>query len=272
MLCVPFKILERHIYARVEPIIDPLLPREQDGFWRGRSTAGQLTFLTQEIEDSFSAKKNACDVFVDLTSAYDTAWHHGLTCKLLRLLRDRHMVSLIMKLVCNRSFTFTNDAEKQSRLRRFKNGFPPGSVLASLLFNIYTSHLLVIVARKIAYADDLAILHYATNWQPLERTLTQDLAILSSYFYKWTLKLSTTKTVSAAFHFYNKKARHELNIFVNGQALPFCGEATYLGIKLDKDSHVADTWSHCPGCLRHTFVSQQATNQLSFSAKKPYSF
>ena len=32
LLCVPCKILERLIYARVEPLIDPLLPREQAGF------------------------------------------------------------------------------------------------------------------------------------------------------------------------------------------------------------------------------------------------
>jgi len=46
-------------------------------------------------------------VFVDLTAAYDTVWHRGLTCKLLRLLPDRHMVSFIMELVRNRSFTLT---------------------------------------------------------------------------------------------------------------------------------------------------------------------
>jgi len=32
LLCVPFKTLERLIYARVDPIINPLLPREQAGF------------------------------------------------------------------------------------------------------------------------------------------------------------------------------------------------------------------------------------------------
>jgi len=32
LLCVPFKILERLIYARVDPIINPLLPWEQVGF------------------------------------------------------------------------------------------------------------------------------------------------------------------------------------------------------------------------------------------------
>ena len=86
LLCVPIKILERLIYARVHPIIDPLLPQEQAGFRHGRSTVDQVTLLTQNIEDSFSAKNKAGAVFVDLTAAYDTVWHRGLTCKLLRLL------------------------------------------------------------------------------------------------------------------------------------------------------------------------------------------
>jgi len=69
LLCVPFKILEKLIYARVDPIIDPLLPREQAGFRHGRSTVDQVTLLTQDIEDSFAAKKKAGAVFVDLTAA-----------------------------------------------------------------------------------------------------------------------------------------------------------------------------------------------------------
>ena len=38
LLCFPYKILERLIYACVEPLIDPLLPKEQAGFRRGKST------------------------------------------------------------------------------------------------------------------------------------------------------------------------------------------------------------------------------------------
>ena len=72
LLCVPYKIFERLIYARVKPLIDPLLPREQAGFRRGRSTVDQVTLLTQSIENAFEAKKMAGAVFIDLTAAYDT--------------------------------------------------------------------------------------------------------------------------------------------------------------------------------------------------------
>ena len=71
LLCVPYKILERLIYARVEPLIDPLLPKVQAGFRRGKSTVDQFVLLIQNIEDSFEAKKKAGGVFVDLTAAYD---------------------------------------------------------------------------------------------------------------------------------------------------------------------------------------------------------
>jgi len=36
--------------------------------------------LTQDIEDSFSARENAVAMFADLTAAYDTLVHRGLTC------------------------------------------------------------------------------------------------------------------------------------------------------------------------------------------------
>ena len=125
LLCVPYKILERLIYARVEPLIDPLLPKEQAGFRRGKSTVDQVVLLTQNIEDSFEAKKKAGAVFIDLTAAYDTVC--GLTCKLLRLLPDKHMVKMIMELVRNRSFTLTTGDSKQSRLRRRSSGIGLGS-------------------------------------------------------------------------------------------------------------------------------------------------
>ena len=97
---------------------------KQAGFRRGWLTVDQTVLLTQNIEDSFEAKKKTGAVFVALTAAYDTVWHRGLTCKFLRLLLDKHMVLMIMELVRNRSFTITIGVGKQSSLRRLQNGLP----------------------------------------------------------------------------------------------------------------------------------------------------
>ena len=153
--------------ACIEPLIDPLLPKEQAGFRHGKSIVNKVVLLTQNIEDPFEAKKKAGAVFVNLTAAYDTVRHRDLTCKLLRLLSDKHMVRMIMELVQNRSFTFTTSDSKQSRLRHLKNSVPLGLVLAPLLFNIYTYDLPSMISRKFACADDLTLLHSSGNWKDL---------------------------------------------------------------------------------------------------------
>ena len=234
LLCVPYKILKKLIYACVEPLIDPLLLKEQARFQHGKSTIDQVVLLTQNIKGSFEAKKKAGAVFVDLTAAYGTVWHHGLTCKLLRLVLDKHMVRTIMELVRNQSFTLTTGDSKQSKLCCLKNDVPQGSVLAPLLFNIYMCDLPSMISRKFAYAEDLALLHSSENWKDLEGTLSQDMSTLSAYLQTWRLKLSHTKTVMAAFHLNNQEAKRELKVYNNGRLLLFCPTPTYLGVKLDR--------------------------------------
>ena len=234
LLCVPYKIFERLIYARVKPLIDPLLSKEQAGSRCGKSTVDQVVLLNQNIEDSFEAKKKTGAVFIDLTAAYDTVWHRGLTCKLLRLLPDKHMAKMIIELVRNRIFTLTTGDSNQSRLRRLRNGVPQGLVLAPLLFNIYAYDLPSMISRKFAYADDLALLHFSGNLKGLEGTLSQDMSTLLANLQTWKLKLSYTKMVTAAFHLNNREAKRELKVYINGRLLPFCPTPTYLGVKLDR--------------------------------------
>ena len=196
------KILERLIHACVELIVDALLPRVQAGFQQGRSTVDQVVLLTQNIKDlfkdSFEVKKNAGAVFVYLTAAYDTVWHSGLTCKLLRLLPHKHMVWMIIELVWNRSFMLTTGDSKQSRVCKTAShrdrSYPP---------SFSTSTLLSMAFQKYAYADDLALLYASQDWKALEDTLSQDMTTLSAYLQTWRLKVSNTKMMVATFY-HNK--------------------------------------------------------------------
>ena len=211
-----------------------MFPKEQAWFRRGKLTVDQVVLLAQNIEDSFEAKKKVGAVFVNLIAAYDIVWHRVLTCNLLRLLPDKHMVKMIMELVENRNFTLITGDSKQSRLDRLKNGVPQGLVLAPLLFNIYKYDLSSIISRKFAYADDLALLHSSGNWKDLEGTLSQDMSTLSVYLQTWRLKLSHTKMVTVAFHLNNRETKRELKDYNNDRLLPFCPTLSYLGIKLDR--------------------------------------
>ena len=86
--------MELLLYARLDPVIEPQLPKEQAGFRRGKSTTDQVTLLTQDIEDTFQVGEKAGVVLLltkyiedtfqvgekagvvllDLTAAYDTVW------------------------------------------------------------------------------------------------------------------------------------------------------------------------------------------------------
>ena len=91
------------------------------------------------------------------------------------------MVRMIMELVQNRSFTLTTGDSKQNRLRGLENDISQGSVLALLLFSIYTYDLPPMISRKFAYADDLALLHSSGNWKELKDITSLDIFALSAY-------------------------------------------------------------------------------------------
>ena len=75
------------------------------------------------------------------------------------------------------------------------------------------------------------------TWEAMEVGLYQDMGILAAYLCKWRLQLSTGKTVSAAYHLYNREATRELDVFVNNKRLEFQQALRYLGVHLDTPSN-----------------------------------
>ena len=141
---------------------------------------------------------------------------------------------MITELVRNKSFMLTTGDSKQSRLRHLQNDLPQGLILAPLLFNIYTYNLPSMTFQRYAFADDLALLYASRDWKAVEDTISQDMTTLSAYIQIWRLKLSNMKTVTVAFYLNNREAKHELNVYNNGNLLPPCPVPTYLGVKLDR--------------------------------------
>jgi len=161
--------------------------------------------VDQDVKDSLLAKKKAGAVFINLTAAHDTLWYRGLTCKLLQLLPDRHMVHMIMEMVGNRSFPLITGNGNRSRLRlRLKNGVPQRSVLAPILFSIYISDMPTTISREYAHPWDLAIIQANGDWQAVEGALSKAMETLGEYLQTWKLKLSIRKMVSAVLHVNNK--------------------------------------------------------------------
>ena len=145
--------------------------------YRPITPAGTSRLSTREIDHrpghvadtrhqgQLSAKKKAGAVFIDLTAA----WH----CMASRA----HLQAVAIATWQTHGPYDHGDGwqsqlhpchqKRRSRLRRFKNGVPQGSVLATLSSTSYVSDLPNTISRK--YDDDLPIM---TTYQKPESTLT----------------------------------------------------------------------------------------------------
>ena len=234
LLCILFKVYERMILGRITPVIEEHLTPDQAGFRAGRSCCDQLLNLTQFIEDGYENKTVTGAVFVDLTAAYDTVNHRKLLLKVARMIRNNKIVQIIQSLLSNRRFFVEMDGKK-SRWRSQKNGLPQGSVLAPILFNIYTNDQPEFEnIRRFLYADDLCLATRSRDFSSIEERLSAALKSLTDYYTKNSLNANPGKTQVCAFHLNNRKANRKLNIKWNGNTLENNAFPVYLGVTLDR--------------------------------------
>ena len=123
LLCHTYKLFERMILNRLNPLIETMIIDQQAGFRPGKSTTGQLLNLTQHIKDGNGRGVVAGTVFVDLSAAYDTISHKLLLNKIYRMTSDIKFTDLIGNMLSNRRYLVELNGQK-SRWRNQKNGFP----------------------------------------------------------------------------------------------------------------------------------------------------
>ena len=137
-------------------------------------------------------------------------------------------------LLSNRRF-FVQLNDKKSRWRSQKPGMPQGSVLAPLLFNVYTNDQpLPTDCNRFIYADDLCITTQHIYFQHVEHTLELALDEMSIYYSRNHLKPNPAKTQICCFHLRNRDSKHKLNVTWNGLELDHYPNPIYPGVTLDR--------------------------------------
>ena len=100
-------------------------------------------------------------VFLDLSKVFDRVWHKGLLFKLERLGVKDPMLSWFSSYLSNRQQRVVIDGQWSSWVN-IKAGVPQGSVLAPLLFLIYSNDINSnILSESFLYADDTSLLDHS---------------------------------------------------------------------------------------------------------------
>ena len=175
-----------------------LIP-EQFGFRSKHWTVQQLARLTDSVSLNFNINKSTCALFLDMEKAFDTVWHEGLITKLKNCNIDQYLIKIINSYLKNRTFVvgINNNVSTEKSVAA---GVPQGSVLGPVLFLYYVNDIPKSTKVQIAiFADDTAL--FALSWHKKQaiKELQTYVHELEQYYYKWKLKINTSKTELVLF-------------------------------------------------------------------------
>lgn len=229
------KLLERFVHEQLLNFCfeNDILPNEQYGFLRGRSTEWQLVTIVEEWHAALDRRCNVHAVFLDAAKAFDRVDHSvllsmisdvGIRGKPLRWLRSYLSGRRIRTRVAG---CLSSDSPITS-------GVPQGSVLGPLLFLIYYKDLpSVIDAAAALFADDTLI--YRTDCKGQDQhpccRLSADLRQLET----WTEATKTTMNPVKSAVLCLGRRPDKTPVELRGQALPQVSEKTHLGVTITED-------------------------------------
>ena len=149
---------------------------------------------------------NTDAAFVDMSAAYDTMNYRILIHKLYNTTQNIQLCRVFQNMISNRRFYVELNNER-SRWRNQKNGLPQGSVLSTILFNIYTNGQPIHDGtRNFKYADDICVTAQYSSFTTIGDALDE----LTHYFRSNSLRANPDKTQITVFHLRNKEANRSL--------------------------------------------------------------
>ena len=159
VLPVISKVFERIILNQVKQFIDKheVYQSTQSGYRKGHSHISVLVKLRDDIQCALNSSEVAIALFADYSKAFDTIRYDILLKKLNKLGFSSSFIHLINSYLTDR-YKFAQIENKKSALAQVMCGVPQGSILGSILFNLYVTDMVTFTSPTcLQFADDTTL-------------------------------------------------------------------------------------------------------------------
>lgn len=226
------KLFEKILIKRLLPILNSqgIIPFHQFGFRPLHSTVQQCFRLVDTISSSLERGQYCGGVFLDVAQAFDRVWHPGLLFKLKEVLPSTYY--LILKSYLEDRFFRVREAGELSSYHPIEASVPQGSVLAPLLYSVYSADFPTHESTLLAtFADDTCIMSSNDDPARTSSILQEHLHSIESWCRRWRVKVNGAKSAYVTF---TLRRRPSPPLTFNTVPIPSPEYTRYLGLYLDK--------------------------------------
>ena len=273
------KVYEILIQNRLKAVVSEkkLLNDPQFGFRAKHSCVQQAHRLTEHILAGFTRFRNPIPtgaLFFDVAKAFDRVWHEGLLFKLHHFDVPNKLIRLLHSYLTGRTFRYRLDGTLSSR-RPIRAGVPQGSVLAPLLYALYTSDIPDDIPPDVhvaQFADDTALFSTHRSYRVVIPRLQKAVKLLGQWFRLWRIEVNPEKSAAVLF---TGKPKHRNRIYqevsLYGKPIPWQSETKYLGVTFDSrmsfSSHIRKVTNRARWVLGRFYPLLCSSSKLSLRLK-----
>ena len=229
------KLLEKIILVKLKRLAKAhkWFSPNQHGFRSGFSTETASLSLTSLIESNKIKKIVTCCAFLDIKSAFDTAWHPAILNGLISKSCPAFLVKLLANFLSSRSCLLSSPLA--SRVTNIELGCPQGSVLSPFLWNILLEDLLCLKFPFpfcfIAYADDIVVCTMHKEYTSAH----SHLQTICDAVVVWGLSVKLVFNGAKSFFLTFSPNRNlpPLSLSVDNVTVPRSSSCVYLGLTID---------------------------------------
>ena len=231
------KILEKIVKAQLESFLEEnkLITDVQSGFRQNYSCETAINFVIEEWKEELEKGNITVAVFIDETRAFETL-DRKLLVQRMEELGVRSTEKLWFESYLENRHQRVKFNNSVSERMEVKLGVPQGSVLAPLLFLMYTNDIECILrhSKVKLFADDTLLYISGKSLEEIIPKLNEDLENLYRWLNNRKLKANGSKTKYMIIRTRQRSINENVILKLGESILEQVTEIKYLGIVIDK--------------------------------------